>query len=71
VAGGVSRGHSGRCARCRPVVRWLQRAMLCEVDENGSDGVGFFDAGQDPHRAATVAARAHVDVDQIAWSDLE
>jgi len=48
VAGGVSRGHSGRCARCRPVVRWLHRAVLCEVGEDGADGGGVFDAGHDP-----------------------
>jgi len=70
VAGGVSRGHSGRCARCRSVVRFLQRAVLCEVGKAwmtpcgyGADGGGFFDAGHDPHRAAAVAAGAHVDVE--------
>ena len=71
VAGGVSRGISGRGARGGSVVRFYQRAVLCEVGEDGADGGGFFDAGHDPHRAAAVAARAHVDVDQIAWSDLE
>ena len=48
VAGGVSRGHSGRCARGRPEVRFLQRAVFCEVGEDGPDGFGFFDAGDDP-----------------------
>jgi len=71
VPGGVSRSISGRCARGGSVVRFLQRAVLFEVSEDGADGGGFFDAGHDPHRAAAVAARAHVDVDQIAWSDLE
>jgi len=50
------------------VVRFLKRAVLFEVGEDGGE---FFDAGHDPHRAAAVAARAHVNVDQIAWSDLE
>jgi len=63
VAGGVSRGHSGRCARGGSVVRFLQRAVLFEVGENGADGGGFFDAGHDPHRATTVDERAHVDVE--------
>ena len=39
VAGGVTRGHGGRCARGGSVVRFLPRAMLFEVGENGSDGV--------------------------------
>ena len=39
VAGGVLRGDSGRCARGGSVVRFLPRAMLFEVGENGSDGV--------------------------------
>jgi len=68
VAGGVLRGYSGRCARGGSVVRFLKRAVLFEVDE---DSGGLFDAGHDPHRATAVAAGAHVDVDQIAWSDLE
>jgi len=63
VAGGLSRGHSGRCARGGSVVRFLPRAVLCEVGEDGSDGCGFFDAGHDPQRAATVDACAHVDVE--------
>ena len=63
VAGGVSRGHGGRCARGGSVVRFLPRAVLCEVAENGADGGGFFDAGHDPHRAATLAAGVHVDVE--------
>jgi len=71
VAGEVSRGISGRGARGGSVVRFYQRAVLCEVGEDGADGGGFFDAGHDPHRAAAVDAGAHVDVDQIAWSDLE
>jgi len=40
VAGGVSRVISGRCARCRPVVRFLQRAVLCEVGEDGFGAAG-------------------------------
>jgi len=51
-------------------VRFLQRAVLCEVGKAwmtpcgyGADGGGFFDAGHDPHRAAAVAASAHVDVE--------
>jgi len=44
-------------------VRFLQRAVLCEVGEDGADRGGFFDAGHDPYRAATVAAAAHVDVE--------
>ena len=40
VAGGVSRSHSGRCARGGSVVRFLQRAVLCEVGEHGADGGG-------------------------------
>ena len=59
----MSRGHSGRCARGGSVVRFLQRAVLCEVGKDGADGGGFFDAGHDPHRAAAVAAGAHVDVE--------
>ena len=47
-----ARGRRGRSARWRPVVRFLQRAVLFEVAEDGADGVGFFDAGDDPHRAA-------------------
>jgi len=48
VAGGVSRGYSGRCARGGSVVRFLKRAVLFEVGEDGADGGGFFDAGHDP-----------------------
>jgi len=29
VPGGLSRGHSGRCARGGSVVRFLQRAVFC------------------------------------------
>jgi len=47
VAGGVSRGYSGRCARGGSVVRFFQRAVLFEVGEDGADGGGFFDAGHD------------------------
>jgi len=54
VAGGVSRSQSGRGARVGSVVRFLQRAVLCEVIEDGPDGFGFFDAGDDAHRAAAV-----------------
>jgi len=48
VPDGVSRGHSGRCARCRPVVRFLHRGVFREVVEDRADGGGFFDAGHDP-----------------------
>jgi len=48
VAGGVSRGYSGRCARGGSVVRFLKRAVFYEVGEDGADGCGFFDAGHDP-----------------------
>ncbi len=37
----------------------------------GADDYGFFDAGGDPYRTATVDAGAHVDADPIAWSDWE
>jgi len=40
VAGGVSRGISGRCARFGPVVRFLQRAVLCEVARMALIAVG-------------------------------
>jgi len=63
VADGVSRSMSGRCARGGLVVRFLKRAVLFEVGEDGADRVGFFDAGHEPERAATVDARAHVDVE--------
>ena len=61
MAGEVSRGHSGRCARCRPVVRFLHRAVFREVVEDRADGGGFFDTGDDAHRAAAVDAGFHVD----------
>jgi len=48
LPGGVSRGYSGRCARGGSVVRFLPRAALYEVGEDGADGGGFFDAGHDP-----------------------
>ena len=48
VAVGLSRGISGRCARGGLVVRFLPRAALYEVGEDGADGGGFFDAGHDP-----------------------
>jgi len=57
------RGKSARCARGEAVVRFLQRAVLCEVGEDGADGDGFFNAGHDPQRAVTVAAADHVDVE--------
>ena len=44
-------------------MRFLQRAVLCEVGEDGADGDGFFNAGHDPQRAVTVAAADHVDVE--------
>jgi len=48
VDGGVSRVHGRRWARGRSVVRFLPRAVLFEVGEDGADGGGFFDAGHDP-----------------------
>jgi len=44
-------------------VRFLKRAVLFEVGEDGAERAGFFDAGHDAYRAAKVAARAHVDVE--------
>ena len=55
-------GHGRWAARSGPVVlRFLQRAVLFEVGEDGADGCGFFDAGHDPYRTAAVDASAHVD----------
>jgi len=48
VPGGVSRSHSGRCARDRRVMRFLKPTVFCEVGEDGADCGGFFDAGDDP-----------------------
>ena len=48
LAGGVSRGRGGRCARGGSVVRFLQRAVLCEVGEDGADRGGLFNAAHDP-----------------------
>ena len=48
AAGGVSRGHSGRCARGGSIERLLSRAVLYEVEEHGADGGGFFEPGHDP-----------------------
>ena len=45
VPGGVSRSHSGRCARGGSVVRFLPRAVLLEVGEDGADGGGLFAVG--------------------------
>ena len=56
-------GHGRWPARSGPVVRLVQRAVLCEVGEDGADGVGFFDAGHDPYRTAAVDAGAHVDAE--------
>ncbi len=64
-------GHGRWAARSGAVVRFLQRAVLLEVGEDGADGDGFFDAGHDPYRTAAVDAGAHVDAHQIAGSDLE
>ena len=61
VADRVSRDHRGWCARCRPVVRVFPRTVLLEVCQDGTDGCGFLDAGDDPHRAAAVDAGGHVD----------
>ncbi len=60
VAGASSRGGR-RGARCGPVVRLLQRAVFLEVGEDGANGLGVFDAGDDPHRAAAVGAGGDVD----------
>jgi len=57
IAGGV-RGRGGS----RRVGSGLsERDVFCE---EGKDGVGFSDAGHDPKRAATVDARAHVNVEE-------
>jgi len=45
VAVGVSRGYSRRCARGGSVVRFLKRAVLFEVGEDGADGDGLFAVG--------------------------
>jgi len=37
--------------------------VLFEVGGYGADGGGFLDADHDTYRAAAVAARAHVDVE--------
>jgi len=34
------------------LLRFLKRAVLYEVGEDGADGGGLFEAGRDPHRAA-------------------
>ncbi|EGC93683.1 hypothetical protein ECD227_4109 (plasmid) [Escherichia fergusonii ECD227] len=60
VAGTSSRGRRRR-ARCGPVVRLLQRAVFLEVGEDGANGLGVFDAGDDPHRAAAVGTGGDVD----------
>ncbi len=60
MAGASSRGGR-RGARCGPVVRLLQRAVFLEVGEDGANGLGVFDAGDDPHRAAAVGAGGDVD----------
>jgi len=54
-----------------PSASWPAGRHAATAIEDGADGGEFFAAGHDPQRAAAVAARAHVDVDQIAWSDLE
>ncbi len=54
-------GHGRWPARRGAVVRVVQRAVLCEVGEDGADGCGFLDAGHDPYRTAAVDAGAHVD----------
>ncbi len=54
---------SGPSARRWPIVRLLHRTMFLEVGEDGADGVGFFDAGHDPHRTAAVDAGAYVDAE--------
>ncbi len=56
-----SRGHSGWCTRCRPVVRWLQRAVLLEMGEDLPDGRRRFHHRHNPHRAAAVDPCTHVD----------
>lgn len=57
---GLDRANGGLCARCRPLVRVLQRAVLCEV---GEDGGGSFDAGDNANYAAAVEAPVHIDVE--------
>jgi len=46
-------------------------APLIEVGEDGADDFGFFDAGHDLYRTASVDAGANVYTDQIAHSDLD
>lgn len=42
----VSRGPSGSRAQRGSVARLLPRMVLCEVDDDGADGGGVFDAGR-------------------------
>ena len=44
-------------------MRWLRRAVLREVIEDGADRGGLFDAGHDAYRAAAVDAGGHVDAE--------
>ena len=68
VTGGGSRGFRRRCARCRPVVRLRQRAVLLEVVEDGADGLRFLDTGDDLHLAATVDAGFNVDAKDALYA---
>jgi len=54
--------HAATAANARggSVVRFLPRAVLYEVGEDGADGGGSFDAGHDPQRAAAVDAGARL-----------
>lgn len=63
VAGGKLRSLSGQCARSGPEVRLLQRAMFCEVGEDGADRRGSFDAVDDPCRASAAHAGGHVEIE--------
>lgn len=59
VSDGVSRGHRGWFARCRPLVRFLHRGVFREVGEDRADGYGFFDAGGSRPRTAAQFACAN------------
>jgi hypothetical protein len=46
-----------------PSASWPAGCHAATAGEDGADCCGLFDAGHDPYRAAKVAARAHVDVE--------
>ena len=65
LPGGGTRSRTSRSG-VGAVVRFLHRVVLLEVDEDGGDDCGFFDAGHDPYRTDAVGAGAHVDADPLA-----